>query len=64
MLKAAGLAKGKGVSVCYRTEEALAFVLEHATTHELQERCVRALITKTEILWHLLDCVEASGKKP
>jgi pyrroloquinoline-quinone synthase len=44
-------------------EEALAFVLEHADTYALQERCVRALITKTEILWHLLDCVEAAGKK-
>ena len=33
------------------------FVLTHATTRELQERCVAALIRKTEILWHLLDCV-------
>ena len=37
--------------------EALAFVVEHATSHELQERCVAALVRKTEILWHLLDCV-------
>jgi pyrroloquinoline-quinone synthase len=40
------------------SEEALAFVVEHATSFELQERCVAALIRKTEILWHLLDCVE------
>lgn len=40
------------------SEEALAFVVEHATSFELQERSVAALIRKTEILWHLLDCVE------
>lgn len=40
-------------------QEALALVVEHATTRELQERCVAALVRKTEILWHLLDCVEA-----
>jgi pyrroloquinoline-quinone synthase len=42
------------------SEQALAFVVEHATTYELQERAVAALIRKTEILWHLLDCVEAA----
>jgi len=26
-------------------------------THPLQERCVAALVRKTEILWHLLDCL-------
>jgi pyrroloquinoline-quinone synthase len=40
------------------SEEALAFVVEHATTFDQQERCVAALIRKTEILWHLLDCVQ------
>jgi pyrroloquinoline-quinone synthase len=40
------------------SEEAVNYVVEHATTYELQERCVAALIRKTEILWHLLDCVE------
>jgi pyrroloquinoline-quinone synthase len=39
------------------SEEALAWVVARATTEELQERCVAALITKTEILWHLADCV-------
>jgi pyrroloquinoline-quinone synthase len=44
-------------------QEGLAFVVEHASTRQLQQRCVAALIKKTEILWHLLDCVEmASGK--
>jgi len=38
--------------------EAIEFVVTHATSYELQERCVAALIRKTEILWHLLDCVE------
>lgn len=37
--------------------EALEFVLTHATTRELQDACEAALIRKTEILWHLLDCV-------
>jgi pyrroloquinoline-quinone synthase len=39
------------------SQEALAFVVAQATTHELQEACVAALVRKTEVLWHLLDCV-------
>jgi pyrroloquinoline-quinone synthase len=39
----------------------LAFVLSEATTHEAQERCVEALITKCEILWEILDAIEAAG---
>ena len=39
--------------------EALAWVVEHATTPELQDRCVAALVTKTEILWAMLDAIEA-----
>jgi pyrroloquinoline-quinone synthase len=42
-------------------EEGLAFVVENATTRALQEACVAALVRKTEILWHLLDCVYASS---
>ena len=42
------------------SEEAIDWVVRHATTHELQERCVAALIRKTEVLWHLLDCVYAA----
>lgn len=42
------------------SEEALAFVVCHATTREKQDACVAALVKKTEVLWHLLDCVEAA----
>src|SRR5262249_38166652 len=34
-------------------DEAIDFVVRHATTRELQVRCVAALVRKTEILWHL-----------
>jgi pyrroloquinoline-quinone synthase len=37
------------------SDEAIQFVLQHATTYEAQERAVAALIRKTEILWALLD---------
>jgi pyrroloquinoline-quinone synthase len=40
--------------------EAMEFVVSHAPTRALQEACVAALIRKTEILWHLLDCVDLS----
>jgi pyrroloquinoline-quinone synthase len=36
---------------------AIEFVCKGATTYELQEKCVAALVKKTEILWHLLDCL-------
>lgn len=39
------------------SEEAVEYVVAHADTRPLQEACVAALIRKTEILWHLLDCV-------
>lgn len=45
-------------------EEALDFVVRHAMTAALQERCVAALIRKTEILWHLLDCLYAAYVEP
>ncbi|MGE0644467.1 MAG: pyrroloquinoline-quinone synthase PqqC [Nitrospira sp.] len=35
--------------------QAVEFVVQHATTYALQERCVRALIKKADILWTLLD---------
>ena len=44
--------------------EAMEFVTAHATTYELQEKCVAALIRKTEILWHLLDCAYAAYIDP
>ena len=42
----------------------LAFVRAQATTAEQQQRCVAALERKCEILWSLLDAVEASGRRP
>ena len=42
-------------------EEALAFVVAHARSRALQEACIGALVRKTEILWHLVDCVQAAG---
>jgi pyrroloquinoline-quinone synthase len=46
------------------SEEAIDFVVRQATTYEMQERCVAALIRKTEILWHLLDCAFAAYIEP
>ena len=46
------------------SEEAIDFVVANATTYDLQERCVAALVRKTEILWHLLDCVHAAYIEP
>jgi pyrroloquinoline-quinone synthase len=46
------------------SEEAIDFVVAHARTYALQERCVAALIRKTEILWHLLDSVYAAYIDP
>jgi pyrroloquinoline-quinone synthase len=43
-------------------EEALAFVVAQASTRALQEACVAALVRKTEILWHLVDCVHAATR--
>ncbi len=40
--------------------EALEFVVAHAGTRALQEACVRALVDKCEILWALLDAVDAA----
>ena len=40
---------------------ALDFVLRHATTPDVQDRCVAALVRKNEVLWHLLDCVQHAG---
>jgi len=45
------------------SQEAIAFVTERATSPELQAACVAALVRKTEVLWHLLDCVQAATSK-
>ena len=42
------------------SREALDFVLSRAITAEEQDRCVAALVRKTQILWHLLDCLYAA----
>jgi pyrroloquinoline-quinone synthase len=46
------------------SEDAIDFVMRHATSRAMQERCVAALIRKTEILWHLLDSVYAAYIHP
>ncbi len=45
-------------------EKGLAFVREHARTQEDQERCAAALARKCEILWQLLDAIEAAHARP
>ncbi len=40
-------------------DEAIAFVTREARTRAEQDACVRALVTKCEILWSLLDAVSA-----
>ena len=37
--------------------EAVDWVCRHATSAELQQRCVDAMIVKTEILWAMLDAI-------
>ena len=60
---AAGLAyfRGRVPRARRDSEEAVAFVVAQARTRPEQEACVAALIRKTEILWHLLDCVSAAS---
>ena len=41
------------------SEQAIGFVCRNAVTHDLQQSCVAALVRKTEILWHILDCLQA-----
>ncbi len=42
------------------SREAVDFVLAHARTRAEQERCIDALITKTQILWALLDALSVA----
>jgi pyrroloquinoline-quinone synthase len=37
--------------------EAIDFVAAHATSRELQDKCVEAFVTKCNVLWSLLDAV-------
>jgi pyrroloquinoline-quinone synthase len=41
-------------------EQSIEFVCSNATSFELQQKCVSALVRKTQILWHLLDCVQVA----
>jgi pyrroloquinoline-quinone synthase len=43
------------------SEEALAFVVQEARTAALEDRCVAALVAKTDILWQMLDRIDAAG---
>jgi pyrroloquinoline-quinone synthase len=63
---AAGLAyfRGRVPRARRDSEEALSFVVEQARTRDVQEACVAALIRKTDILWHLLDCVASLSQSP
>jgi len=45
-------------------EFGLAFVVTHASSRELQDKCVAALVRKAEILWHLVDCVASATGGP
>ena len=44
--------------------QAVEYVVQHATTRDLQGQCVAALITKAEILWRLLDCIHMASVEP
>jgi len=53
-----GYFRGRVTRAREDSREAIDFVLEHARTRSEQERCIDALIRKTEILWALLDAVD------
>lgn len=42
------------------SREAIDYVLANAATRDAQERCIDALITKTQILWALLDALSTA----
>jgi pyrroloquinoline-quinone synthase len=42
----------------------LKYVLDHAKSHELQNRCLRALTFKTELLWAQLDALHHAYVEP
>jgi pyrroloquinoline-quinone synthase len=44
-------------------EFALAFVQRHATTPELEQRCLDAFVSKCSILWRLLDAVYVARRR-
>lgn len=52
--------RGRVVRAKLDSQEAISFVVASATTPEIQDRCVDALLTKCSILWALLDAVSAA----
>lgn len=48
------------IAARHDADHALAFVIAGATTPALEDRCLAAFVRKTEILWELLDCVQAA----
>ncbi len=55
--------RSRAVQAGRDAREGLGFVLREARTRADQERCLRALETKCEILWRLLDAVEAADAR-
>lgn len=55
-----GYFRSRLLQASYDSREALAFVVARAVSAEEQDRCVAALVRKTEILWHILDCLYAA----
>jgi pyrroloquinoline-quinone synthase len=45
------------------SEHGLDFVLEHAPTSDLQDLALRALVTKCDILWSMLDAIDAGARE-
>jgi pyrroloquinoline-quinone synthase len=45
------------------SNHAVEFVMQHARTYEMQQRCVDALVKKTDILWRLLDCLSMVSRE-
>ena len=52
--------RGRVMRAKQDSREAIDYVLAHAKTREVQERCIDAHITKTQILWSLLDAVSTA----
>jgi pyrroloquinoline-quinone synthase len=62
--KALGYFQQRIVRANLDSQRAMEFVVHHAATYELQERCVQALIKKAEILWRMLDCLYMAYVEP
>lgn len=41
---------------------ALDFVVQNATTPELERQAIRALVRKTELLWQMADAIDAATR--